>query len=44
MIRPNVVYPDTPFPEGSAMHEVQILLLYNLLARLGCSGLAASQS
>ncbi len=24
MIRPNVVYPDTPFPEGSAMHEVRL--------------------
>ena len=25
MIKPNVVYPETPFPEGSAMHEVRLL-------------------
>ena len=29
MIRPTVVYPDTPFPEGSAMHEVRPTCLPN---------------
>jgi hypothetical protein len=24
MIKPNVVYPETPFPEGSAMYEVRL--------------------
>ncbi len=41
MIRPNVEYPETPFPEGSAMHEVRLLALAGFCAQRFVSRVAA---